>query len=351
MPFMSRLAALTAAALLSVSSAQAQSLQDGIDAWLADDDATALPILSQQANDGDRDARMLLGQIEAVTPPGAGSSFVTGLDRRERISLLRSEGGLSGTSWTRVLQNEGDPLAAALMDARLPDADLDTAAYLVEQGEVEAGSALAWQIFDRGRWDEIFALSPDDPLLQQLDFIAWMRHYFSNPPTLNAWNWLEDSPANGRSGGVMMMTLVAPVLAPHLRPSEDMRHYVEALRGSPGTLLENSEIISASDVMHQQLLEDANLTTVRTYCEQTCPDSLGYCGLQVIAATGGADRIKLHDTPYEALIAQDVFATSPRAVAELRRWMASLSGTLDMIGRATVSECVSNDIATLVSIQ
>ncbi|RED18752.1 hypothetical protein [Pontivivens insulae] len=347
MTFTSRIAGALVACALSITAVQAQSLQDGIDAWLADDDATALPILSDLANAGDVDAQMLLGQIEAVAPPGAGSEFLANLNRRERIALLRSEGGLSGTSWTRVQERDGNPLAAALMEARLPDATLETASFLVQEGEVQAGTALAWQVFDRGRWNEIFALTPDDPLLGELDFVSWSRSYFGAPPGPDAWAWLTDTPATGRTGGMMMVSLVAPVLAPHLRPSEQLRDYIQAMRGTPEFLVDNGDIVDAAAVMERQLPLDSNLATVNAYCSSTCPDQVGLCGMAVIAATGGADRIKLHDTPYEALISQEQFAQSPRAVGELRRWMASLQSSAEMQGRVVLSQCVNEDIASI----
>ena len=349
MTFTLRMTGVLAALVLSFTGVhtqalQAQTLQDGIDAWLADDDATALPILSGLANGGDVDAQMLLGQIEAVAPPGSGSAFLSALSRRERIDLLRSAGGLSGTSWTRVQERADNALAAALMTARLPDAGLDTASFLVEQGEVQAGTALAWQVFDRGRWNEIFALDQDDPLLQELDFVGWTRTYFGAPPGANAWDWLAETPATGRTGGLMMVSLVAPVLAPHLRPSEQLRDYVQAMRGSPEPLVNSGDIVSAAAVMERQLSEDDNLSTVYAYCNATCADQIGLCGMAAIAATGGADRIKLHDTPYEALISQDTFAQSDRAVGELRRWMASLQSSADMQGRVVLSQCVNDDL-------
>ena len=78
--------------------ASAQILNQAVEAWLADDDETALPFLGALANLGDAEAQLFLGQIERVTPPGADSPFVCSLNRRERISLLRAPKGLSGTS-------------------------------------------------------------------------------------------------------------------------------------------------------------------------------------------------------------------------------------------------------------
>ncbi len=342
--------AAVAAAFLLVSPLSAQTLQDGIDAWLADDDATALPILSERAKAGDADAQMLLGQIEAVTPPGASTAYVSALPRRDRIDLFRSEGGLSGTSWLRVRAEAGDEVATALLASRLPDAGMDVAATLAEAGEIEAAARLAWEIFDRGRWNEIFALPADDPTMAELDFVAWMRSYFAEPPQGNPWDWLSASPAEGRSGGIMMMTLVAPVLAPHLRPQEELRNYALAQRGFPQQLANSQRLGEAAEVMSGQLDVDPNLATVAAYCDATCPAERGFCALEVIAEVGGADNIRLHDTPLERLIPHAQFAGSPRAVGQLRRWMGSI-GESSVSGNLVISQCTREDIRSAAAIQ
>lgn len=328
---------------LSGVPAMAQSLDEAIDLWLADRDADALPMLSELANAGDADAQVLLGQIEAVAPPGSGSTFVSTLSRRDRIELLRSPGGLSGTSWLRVRDEAGDALSGALLASRLPDADMDVVRTLLSAGERQAAEKLAWEIFDRGRWNEIFALPPDDPLLEQLDFVLWMRAYFASPPVGDPWDWLDTTPASGRSGGMMMISLVAPVLAPHLRPSEALREYSISQRGFPAELVASGNLARAAGVMGGQLMGDANLATVEAYCDQTCPQDAGFCALQVIAQVGGADNIKAADTPLERLIPQEEFATSPRAVGQLRRWMGAI-GDSSLANADVISQCVRNDI-------
>lgn len=338
---------LITAAFLSIGALTAPlaagPIEDAISYWLDDNDAEALPILSGMALAGDEDAQLLLGQIEAIVPPGAGSPFVSALSRRDRINLLRSSGGLSGKSWLRVRAENGDDLATALLASRLPDADMDVVRALLQGGEHEAAQKLAWEIFDRGRWDEIFALAPDDPLLEQLDFVLWMRAYFASPPTANNWNWLDQTPATGRSGGMMMISLVAPVLAPHLQPSEEMREYSIAMRGFPAELIESGNMHNAATVMANQVENDANLATVHAYCAQTCPTTQGYCALQVIAQVGGADNINVADSPLERLIPQDEFMTSPRAVNQLRRWMASI-GDGSLSNADVISQCARADI-------
>lgn len=81
-------------------------------------------------------------------------------------------------------------------------------------------------------------LAPVDPLINGLDFVAWMQAYFSNPPGSNARARLETTPPTGRSSGLMMVNFVVPVLAPHLKPGPDLRNFILAMRGSPTELIE-----------------------------------------------------------------------------------------------------------------
>ena len=117
-------------------------LEAAIEAWLADDDAASLPVMAELANGGDKAAQMLISQIDRETPSGGETPFVLALDRKARIKMFRAPGGLSGTTWVKKLAEQGDPLAAALLKSKLPDAGMDTAHELHAAGEVEAAKRL-----------------------------------------------------------------------------------------------------------------------------------------------------------------------------------------------------------------
>ena len=245
-------------------------------------------------------------------------------------------------------QREGDPLADALMVSRLPDAGIDTAQYLFAQGEEQAGARLAFEIFDRGNFNEILSLAPGDPLINGLDFVAWMRTYFGNPPGPNAWAWLETTPPTGRSSGLMMVNFVAPVLAPHLKPGPDLRNFILAMRGSPTELIEANQVVTAAQVLARQMETDPVLAPVRGFCERTCGDQMGFCALEVITMVGGYDRLTFLDTPYETVVSQERFASSERAIGSLTRWMVAVQGgALNTLGGGTtISQCVQNVVET-----
>jgi hypothetical protein len=332
------------ALMLMTGGIYAQSLDEGIAAWLDDDDATALPILSDLANQGNKEAQFILGQMDRITPPGADSEFVLGLERRDRIRLLRAQQGLSGRGWTVVREREGDELAAALNASRLPDAGIEIAQFLYENGERQAGARLAFDIFDRGNISEIMSLPSDDPLLQSLDFVRWIRSYFGSPPSPNAWNWLNESPAEGRGAGLMMVSFVAPILAPHLRPSMDLRRFTLAMRGAPAELMDELLLPNAAGVIRQQIEDDPELRVVGRLCSEICPDQVGYCAIDAITRVGGYDRLLGLHTPYEAAISQETFLESRRARNMLMRWMVSTEQQFDLAGGRVISQCLKRAV-------
>ncbi len=67
------------------------------EAWLADDDAAALPALSALAGEGNRAAQVLLGLIDLM--PQTHGPWLAARPRDARIALLRAPGGISGRSW------------------------------------------------------------------------------------------------------------------------------------------------------------------------------------------------------------------------------------------------------------
>lgn len=107
-----------------------------IDLWLAGEDAVALPAFAALAREDNRAAQVFLGQIGQLIYL---HSHVTGdMGRRDRIALLRSPGGLSGTSWLRVAA-EDELLAQALVDRRGAETVVQGTAEVLDLGETREG--------------------------------------------------------------------------------------------------------------------------------------------------------------------------------------------------------------------
>lgn len=148
--FLGTIAALTILIGVPLASAQpagheAPTFKQAVQAWLDDDDQTALPALAKLAREDNRAAQVLLGRI-ATRPMGP---WLVAMGRKERNGLLRAPGGLSGTSWLKVAAEVGDPLAQLFIDAEDPRADEDTIQALAEAGEAMSAAKLSLYFWDR----------------------------------------------------------------------------------------------------------------------------------------------------------------------------------------------------------
>ncbi len=76
----------------------AQGLDDALSAWLAGDDATALPMLAAIADGGDATAQLMLAMIDLRYP----SPYILALTPKARRAIFRKAEGKFGTPWIRV---------------------------------------------------------------------------------------------------------------------------------------------------------------------------------------------------------------------------------------------------------
>ncbi len=159
---------LRALALLAAlaTPAAADPLDDAVAAWVAADDATALPALAALAQGGDTRAMLFLG---AIDPRPVVTDWALALDRQTRNALLRRPGGLSGQSWLGAIP-AGDPqrpLADALLAARAGDP-----LPLLAQGQPGAAVQPLLRMFNETP-GALATLSRDEPLSPTLDALVW----------------------------------------------------------------------------------------------------------------------------------------------------------------------------------
>ena len=109
--------------------------------WLADDEAEALPALATLAADGNRAAQVLVALIDRV--PDYQGPWLVGLERAERIALMRAPGARSGISWMAEAAVD-TPLAALWMQSDDPDTTVATALAFAGIGEARAARAVSY---------------------------------------------------------------------------------------------------------------------------------------------------------------------------------------------------------------
>ncbi len=291
-------------------------LQAAITAWLADDDASSLPVFAEMAAAGDRTAQLLISQIERETPAGGETEWVLALDRNARKDLFRAPGGLSGTPWVKQLARDGDPLALALEASKLPDATIETSKALYAEGEFEQARRLTWEILARGRFDAILSLPPEEPLFTALPYVPWMQGWFIGGAVSGEQRkWIKVAPSEGRMTGIILVSMLAPLLDRKLAPREPVLRVTRALQGAARDLIEEGPeaVDYAANLMARQARSDTDLGALNGMCTRLCPDEVGACILGSVALLGGYERVMIQDTPYEALISQADYVASPRA--------------------------------------
>lgn len=131
--------------LAPISGSESVAYQDAVNLWLSGDDLPALQALSELANSGNAAAQILLARIGADTK--LHKHVTAQLPRKERVSLLRKPGGLSGKSWL-VTAQEQEPLAGAMHQLGQIGENPDAVRILLDQGELylaaNASERLLW---------------------------------------------------------------------------------------------------------------------------------------------------------------------------------------------------------------
>ncbi|RED11887.1 hypothetical protein [Pontivivens insulae] len=123
-------AAMTATTLSAQEIERSVAFEDALALWLSDDDAAAIPTLSELAQSGDQAAQLLLGTIEHMGE--VQTNWSLNLDRAERIATYRQPEGISGRGWLLDLDT---PLAALMRDLDAVDTSVSTILELERMGE------------------------------------------------------------------------------------------------------------------------------------------------------------------------------------------------------------------------
>lgn len=266
-------------------------------AWLADDEATAIPEFARLAQAGNSGAQIMLGLIDKN--PAFQGPYLAHLTRRERISVLREPGGLSGQSWLARVSDI--PLVATWMQV----------------------------------WDVTMDLS-----------------------TIHAFTDLEE-PRAAREAMVVLAAREHPSLQ-DIEPAEADAELLYLLWRS-ASLERRAQITELTPIDHPQRVlmgerigareTDLWLATsdaaapISVLCDAVCPDSGETCRGAAYRILNSHNALVTMGTPTEALVSQSAFLASPRGQsAVMRRILLST----DLRGRRAMfsylqehSECLA----------
>lgn len=287
-------------------------LAAAVEAWLADDDAAALPAISALAASGDALAAKLLGRIAKTTPRDAESGWVSALAPADRAALF-SPGGAEPLAAAAAA---GDSVAAAFLSAEGPQPTLDDARTLHAAGEVEAARLLAWRLMEAGRIGEIATLPREDPIYADLDWLLWMQGWIagghgSGEPE----KWVLVSEAKGRVAGLILTSWSAQFLAATKPLTDELALVSAALGGKPRRLAEAGPggVAYAERLLEGLARRDPALRPLGAICGRACPQGVGGCMLEGLRRLGGYGAVMPIDSPLEAAVSQFDFTISARA--------------------------------------
>ena len=293
-------------------------LQAAIDAWLADDDAAALPALSALAAAGDSRAALLLGEIERRSAPERETDWLRKLPSADRAALFRP----AGAPLTETLAANGDALAQTLLAAAAPDATIETAHTLHAFGEVESARHLAWTMLESGKLAEVITMPAEEPLFRDLDWLWWMKGWIAGGAVSGQpQNWVLVSAAKGRAAGIIFANWSAQFIAAKTPLTPELSRLAKALGGSSASLAKSgpSEIAYAEKMVSGLARRDPAMRPLGAICKRLCEAELGACMLEGLRLVGGYGALMPLDTPVEGLISQSAFTTSKRAENAVER--------------------------------
>ncbi|OYW68482.1 MAG: hypothetical protein B7Z40_02600 [Bosea sp. 12-68-7] len=317
--------------MVAAFAARAATLDEAIAAWLADDDAKALPALSALAKAGDDDAMLALGVIE---PRAWEGPYVLGLDRAQRIALLRRPGGLSGESWLAGVTARR-PLAEAVLQARQKGDPWP----LMALGQADAARGALAMAFNQNP----SSLAENDrqtEIPDALRGLVWRgaalrlsRTAYPTPPSPDVERRLRGVIAQAFapewSGSLQQMLLFS------VEPDLGVGIPVPQAASLAGRVLRQGRLLAEGDTRFRSASEPARdralaaartllttapeAATVRQICTPSCEQTLDSCVETLWSLTGGADAQAHLHTPLDALIPQDRYVGSPRHRGDMIR--------------------------------
>jgi len=284
------------------------SLVEAVDAWLADDDATAVPALAHLAQDGDADAQVFLGRIATRTL----SPYLAGLPRSARNAILRAPGGLSGKSWITVAASAGQPLAQAFAAGRMPPYSIGNVEALLSMGEVSAATQHLLRSVPSGPMAGIDALIEGGSLPPSSRYAAWLSVVEHAKLTEAMFEILRQSLSVDDPGPIIVLDRVAKRYG--MKRTARFEEMADVLLGSARLFIEVKDELFSSLMVNSYPGQ-----SLARFCSQACPDAFHQCLSDTVVLISGYDESWRLTSPVESMVSAERYNQSPRAVAEVIR--------------------------------
>ncbi len=328
------------APLLALAPARAEEVpparEAALAAWLADDDATALPALAALAREGDVPSALFLAAIELRQPD---SAYRMGLSPTEKRDILRAPGSAFGTPWTEVVPEEAAPdTILALRALRARDWDVAISAALAA-GETGIARLAVLALAEESPPD-LFDLDLSEPLPGYLRPVLWSTAIW--------WAGMSGSDQDVRR--LLDELAAAPDgLARRVAASNALGGTAETIdphQAALGRLLRSGAAPSGADAAlvaeaAAYLAAAPEAQPARDLCAANCPGDLDGCLVAANTAARGYATLFALDTPLAAAIPTERFRASPRAQADLLRLSRGSAALLSLLPATPGGSCLA----------
>ncbi len=287
----------TVLALLFATSlnAQAPDFEVTVENWLDGHDLQSLTELGQLARNENVAAQILLARI--AQRPNTFSHITKDLSRKEKISLMRKPGGLSGKSWMSEAAKTS-PLALAFIQSSSKDDKSEALAQLFEKGETQSAIMVGYTLVQQGEADLVIEV-----LAEQIGQLP-----------LEAFALVEAAKAMSRSKYgryVGSASMYGSSLSS--QPSSRLR-----LEWAPPSLLSLIEDPKAREVAIEFALDVTTWTPIKNFCSNECTASVKSCtalGASFLLFNGPFPL----RSPSESFVSNEKYWNSARISGDLAR--------------------------------
>lgn len=301
-------------------------LETAIELWLQDDDEKAIPMLAKLAASGNRDAALMLGQLEKRSV--ALSPYLAELPLNARTALLKAPGGGSGVSWLEVVADSSE-LAAALLLSHDPYTVVEGVTELFEQGEEGPATERYWNNRFTG-FPELAAERhfvgglPDS--IRHHAWLAALDESFSAPLSKSQRSLLI-ADYLGELKKLDLQALItlrsyhhrlAPEAQLFLRTFFEIADTIRIFAHEPQYWMEVDEAPKASHA-HGVLQQSASLQKLSSICRKHCTGKVKQCVRSLYYGLKGFEGFSRLQTPVERVVPSKVYFESERHTADVLR--------------------------------
>ena len=338
--------------VLVIQTAQANDLSGiddpvlltAVEVWLEDNDMESLPVFASRAGEGNKAARLLLARIEATEQ--AASNFVNDLSRKDRIDLFRSNSGkgLFRPTWLKSEMQDGNKVAAVLLESSNTAVNISAIRTLYEIGEEEAAYDLIREVAGIGSQDDKKELASFLPPGSELT--PYLRALQNPIPGFTPGHAALQKIIDGSEA--IDSANIFPGSESDTNAAAD---FVEFGYQNGVEASGFDQTNSYYDGLANWIEAESATAPITTLCRRVCNnEAVKSCAVTAFGLGGGYYKVIKFDSPLQALIEQSRYVTSDRAVGMLLRrisFVKTAAGT-PMISDADLgkkSTCLAKVVA------